>query len=499
MKVDVETVGSFQKRLVFEVPPDQVATRLESAYKRLASSVRLAGFRPGKAPRQVLEAKFSDRVEADVANDIIQQSYQTALANHAIKPVSAPNLADASPVAEPTGFRFTITVDVRPEIALTKWTGMDVVYPKVEVPEADVERAISARLEGQAKLEEVADRAVQQGDLALVELKVTEAEGGAEVASEPGTMIRTEGDPYYPGLEAVVVGLGVGEQREAEVRFGDKARVEAIAGRTLNASVKVMQIQSYRVPELTDEIAGTLGYEGGAAGMRTAIEAQIRQGRDELARNQARANLLERVIADNPFEVPSSMIEQSLKMLMDELRQQQAMRTGRDPRTIGFSEAQVQDLRMRADFAAKAGLILEWVSRTEGIEVTDADADAKFVQLASERGQTVEAVRGWFQKGEALTELKERILEEKTLDWLLERANLVDALTTPAATAASTSSTSGGDTAILDGKIDDLKEALAAGKLDDQLDALLAAETAGRNRKGALGAIEARRKEIVGG
>ena len=84
MKVDVTTVGSFQKRLAFVVPPDQVANQLEQAYKRLATKVRLAGFRPGKAPRKVLEAKYATQVEADVANDIIQQSYRSALTDHAI-------------------------------------------------------------------------------------------------------------------------------------------------------------------------------------------------------------------------------------------------------------------------------------------------------------------------------------------------------------------------------------------------------------------------------
>jgi trigger factor len=188
------------------------------------------------------------------------------------------------------------------------------------------------------------------------------------------------------------------------------------------------------VPELTDELATELGYEGGVAGMRTAIESKLREGRDEMARNQARANLLEAIIEKNPFEVPAGMIEQSLKMLMNELRLQQAIRSGRDPRTIGFNDAQVADLRMRSRFAAKAALILEWVAKKEGIAVTDDDVEAMYRKLATERQQTVEAVKGQIQKDEAQNELRERILEEKTLDWLLERANLV---TTPAASAES--------------------------------------------------------------
>jgi len=218
MKVDVTTVGSFQKRLAFVVPPDQVASQLDQAYKRLANKVRLAGFRPGKAPRKVLEAKFASQVEADVANDLIQQSYRSALSDHSIEPIGQPNLSDSTPVVDRSGFKFTITVDVRPEIELQKWTGMDVVFPTVAVTPEEIDRSIKARLEGHAKLEEVADRAVQKGDLALVELTVRDGE--TEVASEPGTMIRTEGDPYFPGLDAFVVGLEIGAEKEGRVQFG---------------------------------------------------------------------------------------------------------------------------------------------------------------------------------------------------------------------------------------------------------------------------------------
>lgn len=516
MKVDVTTVGSFQKRLAFVVPPDQVANQLEQAYKRLATKVRLAGFRPGKAPRRVLEAKYATQVEADVANDIIQQSYRSALTDHAIEPIGQPNLAESTPVADRSGFKFTITVDVRPEITLTKWTGMDVVFPTVDVTSEEIDRAVKARLEGHAKLEEVTGRPVQAGDLALVELAVRDDEG--DVASEPGTMIRTAGDPYYPGIEAFVLGMEIGGEKEGKVQFGSEARTAAVAGRELDTKVKLLSLQTNVVPELTDELATTLGFEGGTAGMRSGIEAQIRQGRDEMARNQARANLLEVVIAANNFEVPAGMVEQSLKMLMDELRLQQAMRSGRDPRTIGFNDAQVRDLRMRAEFAAKAGLILEWVAKSETIEVTEADLEVKYKQLSNERGQTIEAVKGWFQKEGATAELKDRILEEKTLDWLLERANLVAPSAAPAVEAApkkakksadadaeASEPTEGAEAAsanafpVLDGKIDELKEALASGTLDAELDAVLAAETSGRNRKGAIGAIEARKKEITGG
>ena len=527
MKVDVESVGSFQKRITLTVPPDRVRGELDKAYKQLSRKVRLRGFRPGKAPRRVLEARFGPQIEADVAQELIQVGWRHVLDGGDVQPVSQPNLADSGSVKSKTGFQFTIMVDVRPELELDTYAGVDVAYPKVEVSSDEVDAAVKSRLEGEAKLEEVTDRAVAQGDMALVELTATD--GDDEVAKEMGTMIRTDGDPYYPGIESLVIGTEANGEASGSVTFGADARTESVAGRTLDVALKVLSIQSYQVPELSDELAEKLGYEGGADGMRGAIEATLREQRDVLARNQARANLLEELIRVNKFDVPSGMVEQSLQMLVQELKMQQAYRSGRDPRTIHFGDAQMADLRVRAEFAAKSALILEFVSGKEGLEVTDADIEAKYQELADERGQTVEAVKGWFTKDGGIDELNDRILEEKTLDWLLERANIVEpSADAPAgdpemkavaeaiveeqvakkskakkapkakaeaaeeAPAAAADSAGGADLSILAGSIGALKDALASGDHDAHLDELLAAEEGGKARKGALSAIKGR-------
>jgi len=526
MKVDVTTEG-FQKKLTFVVPAEQVRGELDEAFRKLSRSVRLRGFRPGKAPRRVLEARFGSQVKADVANSLIQSSWMQALRSQDIDPVGNPSLEHADDIDGRSDFQFTIRVDVRPEVELTQYTGVEVPYPESEVTDQEVEAMVQARLEGQARLVEVDDRPVQKGDLVLAELVIGPED--APVVTEQGTALRTDGDPYYPGVEALVVGLSIGEEQTGEVTFPDDARITEVAGQTLPVRVKVLGIQATRVPELDDALAEELGFEGGAEGMRAALRAQMQQSRDELSRNQARANLLEKLIELNPFEVPAGMVDQSLQMLTDELKMQEAYRTGRDPRNITFSEATMADLRARARFAAKAGLILEAVARAEKIEVDDADVEKRLQDLADVRGQTVEAIRGYFSTDEALQELRDRILEEKTLEWLLEHSTLVPAApageprselarvaqdivesnvarrstrkgaekgaeTEEAAEAPAVVAEPGAvDTSVLDLAIGKLREALATGQYDDQLDALEAAEKAGKNRKGALDAIAARR------
>ncbi|MCB9677341.1 MAG: trigger factor [Alphaproteobacteria bacterium] len=516
MKVAVESIGSFQRKIQITFPADRVASELDSAFKTLGRRVRLPGFRPGKAPRKVLEARYGGDIRSDVANNLIQSGYRKAIEGEKLEPVGQPTLDDTGELKHNAEFSFTVLVDVKPSVSLTKVKGVDVVYPVATISDEEVEANVRARLEGQARLVEVTDRGVEKGDMVLVELEVKD--GKEVVANEPGTMIRTEADPYYPGIEDFLVGTKAGKSKKGKVTFGADARTEAVAGKELSVNAKVLSIQANEVPALDDALAEELGYEGGAGGMRNAIRGDLQTQRENLARNQARANLLEALIAANPFDVPAGMVDTSLKMLMDELRLQQAY-MGRDPRSLSFSDAQIADLRIRAEFASKAGLILEKVSETEKIEITDKDLDAKYAELASERGQSVEAVKGYFVKDEAVEELKARMLEEKTLDWLLERANLVDEgakkaapkkaakKDEPKAEAAAEEKpkakakgkakkdeapAAGADLSVLDGAVGKVKEAIESGAHDADLAELLAAEQNGKARKGALAAIEKR-------
>jgi len=354
---------------------------------------------------------------------------------------------------------------------------------------------MASRLESEARLVEVS-RGVQTGDMVLVELVAKD--GDDVVVTEPGTMIRTEADPYYPGVEALLVGLETGGEATGSISFPQNARAQGIAGRTLNVTVKVVSVQANQVPELTEDVAKELGFDSIEA-FRASVSDELGKGREEMGRNQARANLLQALIEANPFEVPGGMVEQQLGDLIQQLKIQQAYR-GIDPRTITFNDAQMADLRMRAAFAAKGGLILDWVSSKEDLKVTDEDLDTHYQEFADERGQTVESIKGYYVKDGKVEQLRGLLLEEKVLDWLLDRANVIrkalsstdDAQAEAAATSDETPAAAGVDLSVLDGGIKDIKAALDSGAHDAYLAELLAAEEAGKARAGAIKAIQSR-------
>ena len=415
MSVEVEQLSSFQKRLQFTVPGVEVARKLEDAFRTLSHRVRIPGFRPGKVPRKMLEQRWGKQLRSEVAADLINMEFQRAASD--IEFIGQPEV-DKADLVENADFCFAVTVQVKPTITVEGYTGLKVDFPVVVVAETEVQSGIDRRLAGHTRLVEVEEnRPVQAGDLVLAEIS------DGDTVIESGTMLNTAGEKYYPGVEALVIGVKKGKTGKGSVTIGVESQIAAMRGKTLDARVKVLGIQAQEVPSLSDELATELGFEGGADAMRVAIRMELETGANDAARNQARINLLQALVAKYSVEVPPALTEKNLKMLIEELGIQATYR-GRDARSIRYTDAQLADLRLRATFAARAGLILEGVARAEGIAITEADLDAKYQEIADMRGQRVEAIRGYIQKDGAVGELKRHLLEERTLDWLLERSDL---------------------------------------------------------------------------
>ncbi|MEN9785309.1 MAG: Trigger factor [Pseudomonadota bacterium] len=420
MSVQVEQISPYQKRLSFHVEGEEVARRLDEAYRELGRRVNIPGFRRGHVPRKVLEQRFAKNIHGDVASDLVNRRFREAAVDLEI--IGQPEL-ERGELRPGAPFDFAVLVQVRPEVQISGYKGLKVDYPAVTVAESQVDALVQARLAQQTKLVEVEEkRAVKAGDLVLTE--VTLLEDGAEKVIESGTMINTAGDRYYGGLEALLIGTKKGATKQGTVTFGEDVLLPGVRGKTVEARVKVLGIQVSQTPELTDTVAAELGFEGGVAAMRAALRMEEEGRANEGARNLARVNLLQTLTNANPVPVPPAMIDGHLQLLLEELRIQAAYR-GRDPRGLRYSDAQMADLRQRAEFAARASLLLDAVAKAEGIKVTNADLDAKYQEIADQRGQRVEAIRGYFQKDNAVEELRKRLLEERTLEWLLEASELV--------------------------------------------------------------------------
>mgnify|MGYP000067465709 CR=1 FL=1 len=419
-ELESQEISSIRRRFTFTVPRTVVKAELDVEYGQMKRKVQMRGFRPGKVPLKVLAARFGPRVRADVAERIVNQVWREAVS--AIDVAGQPKLADQDDLNPKKPFVFNIEVDVKPTVELGAYTGIEIEYTRPEVAEDDVQRMVDVKLASQRRIAEVEeDRGVQEGDFVLTSLKLMDGE--EEVIEEPGTLVNTAAERFYPGIEALLVGLKKGESKTGEVTISDSSVLDQLKGNTYTATVGVEAIQSYVTPELTDEVAEELGYEGGVEAMRSALRMELDQRVDEQSRQAAQVKLLQTLVNGHEFDVPPAMVDEQFEALVEEHKIRRAY-AGEDMRTITIDEATHNDLRSRARFAAKASVLLLQVGRTEGLDVTPADLDAKIAEIAAQRGQTPQAIRGYLEKEAAMPVLRTRVQEEKVLEWLMENADL---------------------------------------------------------------------------
>jgi trigger factor len=418
-QLEIEDVSAIRRLLHFTVSAERVSGEVDQAFRDLKGRVRLPGFRPGKVPRNLLEARFGGQVRGEVAGRLMESSYREAISDIAV--AGRPEVQENPEVEKGQPFSFTIGVDIRPEITVKKHKGLEVEYVAAKVTPADIDRAINQRLASQARIEEVSeDRKIKAGDFVLTELKIMDGE--EEIVNEAGTLVNTAGERYYPGIEALLIGMKKGKSKKGDITIGDESVLDHLQGRSGKAELKVLGIQEHVVPSLDDESAKAMGFDS-AKEMKAKMTEQMTEQADGMAKNQARVGVLQKLVDLNEFDVPQGMIEEQLGALVDEVKQRRSM-MGEDPKQVRFTDAEMADLQERASFAARASCILDGVSRQEEIAVEEADLGARIEELAGMRGQAPEAIRAMLEAQGAMPMLEARILEEKTLDWLIDNAKL---------------------------------------------------------------------------
>jgi trigger factor len=415
-QLNVEETSTIRRRLHFTLPGDVVRGELDRAYRDLKKRVRLPGFRPGKVPRNLLEKQYGKQVKGEVAGRLIELSVKEAFAD--LDVAGRPSVEEQGEVQRGEQFTFIIGVDVRPEIEVQGYSGLELTKSSVEIGDEIIDAQIQGQLAGKARIESVTDdRPVEEGDLVLAEVKL-EADGEALV-DDQGTLVNSAGDQFYPGVEALLIGLKKGEDKSEEVTVGEKTALEHLAGKTCQATVKVLGIQARVLPEPA-ELAEELGFDDVDA-MKISIREQMEKSASESARHASQVQALEKLVEINGFDVPEGMVEDHLQALLKEVKMQSAYR-GEDPRGLQFSPEELEDYRGRARFAAKASLILEGVARAEKLGVDEGDVQDKIIEIAENRGQEIDAIRSYLMNDENLPRLKDLIVEEKTMGWLLDHA-----------------------------------------------------------------------------
>lgn len=431
MKIQVEAVSPVEKKVVVEVGAERVARELDKAYESLGRRVKLKGFRPGKAPRQVLEKNFRDEVERDVVNRLVDLAFGEAVSDHGIEAVSPPRADVAEPGLQPLQpLRFSVRVEVKPELQPRDYRALEVSRRPAQVTDEMVEKELEALQESLARLQPVEGRDLAAtGDYALIDHVGTVEGEPFEGGKAAGVTVRVEEGDFFAGFFPQLAGLKVGEVRDVEQPFPADFRVEALRGKTGRFAVTLRGLQIRNAPALDDAFAKELGAPGIedlaslSADLRKRIEAREKQRE----KGELHDGLVKAALAKNDFEVPPALVERAIDGMLEGAAQRFA-RQGLDMRQMELDVARLRgDLREQALLQVRGALLLEAVADAEKIEPSDADLEAEIGRIAEESHIPPEKLRPQLRSAESRAALRNRIREDQVLAFLATHAKISDA------------------------------------------------------------------------
>jgi len=419
------TATRYQVRVT--VPAEETAPHFERAYQALRKNARLPGFRPGKAPLSVLRKRFGEGVKEDVGNQLLQESFPQALAQHDIKAVGPPTLEEIS-IEEGEPFSYLAEVDVLPQFELVDLAQVEIPRRPVEVTDEMIDSTIERLREGNAEVSKVEDESatLARGQVAIIDYVGTVDGEPFEGGSGEGFAVEVGAGRIFPELEEGIEGMRAGEERQIEIDFPDDYR-EDLAGKHALFTVTLKEIQEKNLPEVDDDFARDLNHDDLDA-LRRSIRDGLTQRMEESNRRAYHADIAEKLVQLHPIEVPTTLLEGQLQMMVKN-RVVRLLGEGLSPDEVDRREAELyEELRDDAEQRARLTLILDRVAEDHHVEISDEEIEAQLVKEADEAGVSPDVLRQYYQSQfGSLDPLHDRLREEKAFDLCLEKATLTEA------------------------------------------------------------------------
>jgi trigger factor len=430
MKIEVENVSPVERKVTIEVDPDRVAKELEQAYVGLGRRVKLRGFRPGKAPRKVLERHFRSEVEGEVAEKIVQATFAEAVRVEAIDVVAPPHVSISEGVAEGKPLRYTARVEVKPKLAPKDYRGLSVKRRPPSVTDDQVAAEITKIQDAMAQLVPVEGRFdAQEGDWAVIDHEGTIDGKPFEGSKAEGVTVQVAPGSVLEGNLEALKGKKLGDVVEIEEPFASDHRVEALRGKVAKMKVTLKGLKARQLPAVDDALAKSLGLEGVETleQLRARIQSDLMKREVHRAENELRDALVKAALEKNEFEVPPALVERAIDAMLEGAAERFA-RQGIDIRQLGLDVARMRgDLREQALLQVRGRLLLESIADAEKVEVTEEDLQAEITRLAGEVGLPLAQAQQQMRGAQAQGALKTKIREDKALAVLSSAATIQEA------------------------------------------------------------------------
>lgn len=426
LQITVNDLSTVEKQIQVTIPANMIDQEMDKYYGNLRKSVKIKGFRPGKVPRSLLERFYGKQANTEVLTNLINETFQSAIKEKNLHPVSQP-IVNNDKFEKGKDFTYTARVEVPPNIELKgDYLGLEMEQETIQVTEDDVDKHLEEMRNFHAQLKAVEpDRPIHAGDFVVLDL-TTYIEGiplkGGIVKDK---LIEIKPEAFFPGFTNQLIGLRREATREITITLPEDYKEKELAGKNITFHVTIKEIKEKIIPSLDDNFARDMGEFETLSELREQVRKEITAREEQRVRSILYTNLVQKIVENNPFEVPPSLIEKQTAYLISEARSRlikQGIQI--DSSTTAVNRELSEAYRPIAELQVKRSFILEEIAKKEGIAVPPSEIKEYLDKVAAATGQNVHAIPDLEEREEAKKHIASRLLEEKTLAFLTERANI---------------------------------------------------------------------------
>ncbi len=414
MKVNVTNQEGWKRVLDIELPKDKVEAELDSAYKKYQSKAKIPGFRPGKAPLEVVKSHYKEQIFGDVLESLLVQGYQDALNQTQLQPIGTPVVKDIQ--FEPgLPLKFKAEVEIQPEITVKDYKGIALVKKIEEVKDEQVNQTIDYLREKNAELRPV-ERETKEKDVVIVDFEESYPEK-QKVKKEKfeNQMLELSEKTLLKDFLTNMIGLKLGEEKYFDITYPANYPNPRLASQKVSYKIRVKEIKEKILPFLNDDFAKSVGNFQTLLELRLKIRENIQKSMEQEAEKELKNQLAAKIVEKNDFTVPEVMINSYLDYVVQEVKR-------KHPEA---DEKEIREANRAAGLARiKWEFIFHQIAKQEKIQLEQSDLDQRIKQFASSYNLPEDQARQYLSSEKRIRDLKDSIIEEKVLDLLLKEAKI---------------------------------------------------------------------------
>lgn len=406
-----------------EVSPQMISRVFDEVYADIVKVASIPGFRPGKAPVDMVKLRYAKDAREDVLKRLIPEAYRQAVKQHNIEPVSLPEISDVL-FEEDKPLTFKVKVDTRPKFKLKEYKGVAVQKKKVLITGSDVDKTIENLREISAKYIAADDRPIKMNDYVVSDLECF-VDGKSIHKKRENLWLAIEKDSFMSGLTEKMVGMKKLEERDIDVTLPDKYPDKDMAGKPARYHVLVKEIKERQLPVIDDEFAKDMGRQS-LADLKGEVGKELQARADSGAVADVENQILSKLIDEHLFKVPSAFVTRQIDLMVKDAKKRLEEKGIKKEDLAKKDDEFKEKFKIDAERQVRLLFILDAIATAEKIEASDSDLNEAYKSIAAQSGKTEEFVKDYYEKEEYVDSLRDKIREGKTIRFLIDNAKVTE-------------------------------------------------------------------------